>query len=384
MVQQDHFDIVIIGAGIIGLAIARQLTLEPRFRGRSVVVLDQERAFGQHTSSRNSEVIHAGIYYPTASLKARLCVRGKALLYDYCQRHAISHRACGKLIVGQPGEETKLEGLKRQAEANGVEDLELLEKRQIAALEPDIRASAALLSPSTGIVDSHHLMQSLLHDAQREGVLFAPLTRVTGLQRLASDYAVTTRTSDGRDSRDYRFRCAALINCAGLWASDIAAILDSADRPGDAFPPPTYYCKGDYFSYQGPARFRHLVYPLPEAGTRGLGIHATLDLGGQIRFGPDSHYQSSLDYELDASKAAQFAQAISRYLPSITASQLQPAYSGIRPKLAGPGQPAADFMIATGSGAKQDSELHLLGIESPGLTASLALAEAVTARLSSV
>ncbi|GAB5498279.1 MAG: NAD(P)/FAD-dependent oxidoreductase [Pseudohongiellaceae bacterium] len=381
MVHQDHFDIVIIGAGIIGLAIARQLTLEPRFRSRSILVLDQERGFGQHTSSRNSEVIHAGIYYPTGSLKARLCVRGKALLYDYCQRHAINHRACGKLIVAQPGEESKLEALKRQAWANGVEDLELLERHQIAALEPDVRASAALLSPSTGIVDSHHLMQSLLHDAQRGDVLFAPLTRVTGLRRLASDFAVTTRAGDGRDSSDYQFRCAALINCAGLWASDIATMLDAEGRPGEAFPPSTYYCRGDYYSYLGPARFRHLVYPLPEAGTRGLGIHATLDLGGQIRFGPDSHYQSSLGYALDASKAALFARAISRYLPSITASQLQPAYSGIRPKLAGPGQPAADCMIATGSGAEQDSELHLLGIESPGLTASLALAEAVTARL---
>jgi L-2-hydroxyglutarate oxidase LhgO len=381
MVHQDHFDIVIIGAGIIGLAIARQLTLEPCFRSRSILVLDQERGFGQHTSSRNSEVIHAGIYYPTGSLKARLCVRGKALLYDYCQRHAINHRACGKLIVAQPGEESKLEALRRQAWANGVEDLELLERHQIAALEPDVRASAALLSPSTGIVDSHHLMQSLLHDAQRGDVLFAPLTKVTGLRRLASDFAVTTRAGDGRDSSDYQFRCAALINCAGLWASDIATMLDAEGRPGEVFPPPTYYCRGDYYSYLGPARFRHLVYPLPEAGTRGLGIHATLDLGGQIRFGPDSHYQSSLGYALDASKAALFAQAISRYLPSITASQLQPAYSGIRPKLAGPGQPAADFMIATGSGAEQDSELHLLGIESPGLTASLALAEAVTARL---
>lgn len=381
MAQQEHFDIVIIGAGVIGLAVARQLTQEPAFRRCSVLLVDQERGIGQHTSSRNSEVIHAGIYYPSNSLKAALCVRGKALLYDYCRRHDIGHRRCGKLIVAQTGEEAALETLKQQAAANGVADLELLDQAQIASLEPDILASAALLSPSTGIIDSHHFMESLLQEAVLGGVLFAPLTSVCGLERHDNGFLVSSKASDGRTVTDYQFRCTALINCAGLWASQVAAMLNGENRSRAGFPPATHWCKGDYFSYQGPARFRHLVYPLPEPGTRGLGIHATLDLGNQIRFGPDSHYQDAIDYGLDAAKAETFAAAISRYLPSISAGQLQPAYAGIRPKLAGPGQPAADFEIATGSGAASDSELHLLGIESPGLTASLALAEEVAERL---
>lgn len=387
MTQLDTVDITIVGAGVIGLAVARQLVLERRVGKRTIVLLDQERSFGQHTSSRNSEVIHAGIYYPSGSLKARLCVRGKALLYDYCQRYGIAHRACGKLIVAQPGEEAALEALREQALANGVDDLDILDRAQIRDLEPDIQGSAALLSPSTGIVDSHQFMQSLLTAAEQAGVLFTPLTSVTALRRAGNGFDIAVSASDGRQASAYRFHSRALINCAGLWAGEIAALLyratqSDATRSDAGFrPPPSYWCKGDYFSYHGPARFKHLVYPLPEAGTRGLGVHATLDLGNQIRFGPDSYYLDGMDYTVDGGKAETFAAAIRRYLPSIAASQLRPAYAGIRPKLAGPGEPAADFMIATANGERSDTELHLLGIESPGLTASLALAEEVASRL---
>jgi len=379
--SSERVDIAIVGAGVIGLAIARELGRHPVYGKRSILLLDQERGFGQHTSSRNSEVIHAGIYYPGDSLKARLCVRGKALLYDYCQRYDIAHRACGKLIVAQSGEEAELTVLQQKAEANGVMDLEQLDQRQLATLEPDVRASAALLSPSTGILDSHHFMQSLLHNAEQCGVQFAPLTTVTKLHRRGDEIEVSTQSSDGRESRPFSFRCGSLINCAGLWASNVAAMLDPEDSNDENFPPVTHWCKGDYFSYQGPARFQRLIYPLPEPGTRGLGVHATLDLANQIRFGPDSNFQSTLDYEVDADKAAHFAAEISRYLPTIDAGQLQPSYAGIRPKLAGPGQPAADFVIVGANGTRSDSVLHLLGIESPGLTASLALAEEVCERL---
>lgn len=379
----DEFGTAIIGAGVIGLAVARQLSMSVSTGDASVLLLDQESGFGQHTSSRNSEVIHAGIYYPRDSLKARLCVRGKALLYEYCRQRAIPHRRTGKLIVATANEADLLEQLRQQGEGNGVYDLESLSQAQLARLEPDIKGHSALLSPSSGILDSHAYMQALLDDCQAQGALFAPLTRVTGVEADNQGYLVSTeiRTSTtAATTESYRFRCRSLINCAGLAAPHLGAMI-SKSLPAPHLPEHGYYCKGDYFTYQGPARLSHLVYPLPEPQTRGLGIHATLDMGGQIRFGPDAHYVDALEYRVDTDKVDTFVQAIGHYLPSITASQLQPAYAGIRPKLTGPGQAAADFQILTHNGETRDTLLHLLGIESPGLTASLAIAEEVQRRL---
>lgn len=375
----DEFGTAIIGAGVIGLAVARQLSLEPAVRDAGLVILEQEAQFGQHTSSRNSEVIHAGIYYPEDSLKARLCVRGKALLYDYCDKHGIQYRRTGKLIVAGAADQAQLEELLNKGKANGVNDLQHLTEKQLQKREPDVRGRGALLSPSSGILDSHGYMQTLLNESQSRGALFAPLTRVTGVEVDSQGYIVNTgirASSSATTAEPYRFRCRALVNCAGLAAPDIGAEI-SRLLPSPELPMRGYYCKGDYFTYQGPARFSHLVYPLPEPGTRGLGIHATLDLGGQIRFGPDAHYVDALDYRVGTDKIESFVDAIRRYLPSIEAHHLQAAYAGIRPKLAGPGEPAADFRILPHNGQASDSLVHLLGIESPGLTASLAIAEEV-------
>lgn len=370
----DQFDTCIAGAGVIGLAIARHLTCAAPSRQGAIVLLDAEREIGQHISSRNSEVIHAGIYYPRDSLKAQLCVRGKALLYDYCRSHDIPHRRLGKLIVAQEGETEQLESLRQQALSNGVDDLRLLDGRKLALRAPAIRAAAALLSPSTGIIDSHSYMRSLLAEAQRAGLLYAGGTHVERVVYRRDDIEVHTRAQGD----PFAFRCRRFINCAGLQAQALAARIEGSDQ---AAVPPLYLCKGDYFSYSGAAPFSQLVYPLPDRNTRGLGIHCTLDLGGQIRFGPDSEYVERLDYDVDADKRQVFARAIARYFPDIDADKLHPAYSGIRPKLVGPESPPADFVIQCTPEPGAADLVQLFGIESPGLTASLAIAEYVGERL---
>jgi len=381
----DRFDICIIGAGVIGIAVARALTLDKRFSKASIVLLEQEAHFGQHTSSRNSEVIHAGIYYPEDSLKASLCVRGKHLLYEYCQLHNIPHHRCGKLIVAAHSDEGRLHELAARALSNGVDDLVPLTASQLADVEPAVKADVALFSPSSGIVDSHSLMEAMLHESQKHDVIFAAHTRVTGIDSTANGYSLHTQI-DGA-AQEYQFDSAAIINCAGLFADQILALCasDSAgarvSNPALASQNKIHYCKGDYFSYSGPLNLNHLVYPMPEANTVGLGIHATLDLGGQIRFGPDTEYIDDLDYRIEDSKKEHYAQAIQRYLPAVTADSLSANYAGIRPKLSAEGEAAADFKIATANGEQQDSQIHLLGIESPGLTASLAIAEMVSAKL---
>ena len=376
----DKFDVCIAGAGVVGLAIAYQFACSPRYKNKSIVVLEQESGFGQHASSRNSEVIHAGIYYPEGSLKASLCVRGKELLYEHCRRYDIPHRRLGKLIVAQAGEESGLEALQSGAEANGVDDLRLIGQSALRVREPALSAACALLSPSTGIIDSHAFMQSLLHLAEQAGVQFAPYTCVRSVSTSSQGFVVDTRISvgvgvgAGAGAEDYRFHSETFINCAGLEAQRLAARIDGV-RAGSI--PELHLCKGDYFIYRGSNPFSQLIYPLPETNTQGLGIHSTVDLGGRLRFGPDSQYVDTPDYQVDGGKATRFADAVKCYFPGVEVARLAPAYSGIRPKLAAEGEAAADFRIQAGDEHGVAGLIQLFGIESPGLTAGLAIGEYV-------
>ena len=358
-------DAVVIGAGVVGLAVARALALA----GREVVVLEGATAIGTHTSSRNSEVIHAGLYYPTGSLKARLCVAGRDALYRYCAENDVPHRRIGKLLVATVDAEiAALESYKKQAELNGVTDLTWLDAGEAHALEPAVRAVRALLSPSTGIVDSHGLMQALQRDLVRRGgsvVLGSPVLggEVTGdgiTLRVGGEAPTQPPTS---------VRCRSVVNSAGLFAQAVAHSLDGL--PAESIPP-CYYAKGHYFVLAQAPPFQRLVYPLAVAG--GLGVHVTLDLGGRARFGPDVSWVDGIDYAFDESRAPSFYAAIRRYWPDLRDGDLQPGYTGIRPKLGPAGTPAADFVIQGPSAHGVGGLVNLYGIESPGLTASLAIA----------
>lgn len=343
-----------------------------------MVVLEQNAGIGQETSSRNSEVIHAGLYYPPGSLKSRLCVRGNALLYEYCAQHDIPHQRLGKLIVAQAGEEAALANLQSTAQSCGVESLTYLNEAEVSKLEPRLRATAVLWSPDTGIIDSHALMQRLQQEAEHNGTLIAPHSRFLAAHCQGPgvfDVDVDAGHEAGGDSEPYRLRCRMLINCAGLAAHQVADTISGIDK---SLIPDLHLVKGHYFSLSGRSPFRHLIYPVPDASQRGLGIHATLDLAGQCRFGPDIEPVSAVDYAVDESRKGAFADAIRRYFPALDESRLHADYAGIRPRL---GSAYADFMI-------QDEYVHgcpgliqLFGIESPGLTASLALAELVTLKL---
>jgi L-2-hydroxyglutarate oxidase LhgO len=366
-------DTVVIGAGVVGLAIARELALS----GREVIVLEKNRQIGEETSSRNSEVIHAGLYYAKNSLKARLCVDGKRRLYDYCAAKGIEHRRCGKLIVaGGEEQRPKLEAVRRSAEQNGVLDLEWLDEARFHELEPAVNGVAALWSPSTGIVDSHGFMLALRGDLESAGGSVALVTRCREGVRDGSRLRLVCEM-DG-DTTEVAART--VVNAAGLHAADVARSL-SASRDGI---PVMRYAKGSYFVYNGPSPFRHLVYPLPEDG--GLGVHATLDLAGRARFGPNVEWlpaavrADDLDYAVDPRLADTFYTAIRAYWPGLPDGGLEPAYSGFRPKINGPGEPAADFLIDVRAAPNHPRVAHLFGIESPGLTASLAIA-AYTASL---
>lgn len=359
--RMDQVDVAVIGAGVVGLAVARALAE----RGREVVLIEAAHAFGTGISSRNSEVIHAGLYDPAGSLKARLCVRGKALLYDYCAARGIAHRRCGKLVVAsREADLPRLAQLAAAGAANGVGDLRRLDRAEVQALEPALDVAGALLSPSSGIVDSHGLMTSLLADAEARGASLALASPVTGGERMGDRWRL--RIEDGF-ALDVRL----VVNAAGLSASRVAESLGVAA-------PRLRYARGHYFSLPGRAPFQHLVYPLPVDG--GLGVHLTLDLGGQARFGPDVQWlpdtdPAGLDYTVDPALAPRFEAEVRRYWPGLPDGALQPAYSGVRPKLAGPGEAPADFVIDR----TQPGLVNLFGIESPGLTASLALAELVAA-----
>jgi L-2-hydroxyglutarate oxidase LhgO len=364
----DSIDCVVIGAGVIGLAVARALAKA----GREVVILERNDVIGAETSSRNSEVIHAGIYYPTGSRKARLCVAGRERLYDYCRARGIPHRRLGKLIVAVGAAQTPdLAALQRKAAANGVDDLQWLEAPQARRIEPAVRCVAALLSPSTGIIDSHGLMLSLQGEAEDAGAMIAFLSQVNG-GWLESDGFVL----DVGGAAPARLRCRRLVNAAGLGAQDVARRLVGFDW---RFVPPLHLAKGHYFTLAGRSPFQRLVYPMPEPA--GLGVHVTLDLAGRARFGPDVEWIARIDYDVDAGRAAAFVTAIRRYYPELRDGSLQPAYAGIRPKLQAAGGPPEDFLIQGPDTHGVSGLVNLFGIESPGLTASLAIADEVTRKL---
>ena len=362
----DHFttDCIVIGAGVIGLAVARALAVT----GREVIVLEREGAMGTHASSRNSEVIHAGIYYPAGSLKARLCVEGKHALYAFCAERGIAHRRCGKLIVAtSPAQAAALEGIRARAAANGVDDLRLLSAAEARAVEPALACEAALLSPSTGIIDSHALMLACLGEAEDHGAAVAFHAPVERILAGAAGHRVET---GGPSPAVIEAR--AVVNAAGLFAPDVAARMDGL---GAAHVPVARYCKGSYFSLAGRAPFSRLIYPVPE--TAGLGVHLTLDLGGQARFGPDTQWVDGIDYAVDPARGEGFYEAVRRYWPGLADGALVPAYAGVRPKISGPDDPAADFRIDGPEVHGISGLINLFGIESPGLTASLAIADAV-------
>jgi L-2-hydroxyglutarate oxidase LhgO len=371
----DTLDTVVIGAGIVGLAVARALAMS----GRDVVVLEKNRGIGEETSARNSEVIHAGLYYPPGSSKARLCVAGKHLLYAYCAEKGIAHRRFGKVIVAIHEEQrAKLTALQKTGLANGVVDLAWLSAEEMRALEPAVRGVAGLWSPSTGIVDSHALLLALRGDLERAGGSVAVVARFTRGQRDGKKLRLSIDLEGGA----LELAASVVINAAGLHASRVARALDGTAR---SELPNTRYAKGNYFVYNGKSPFTHLVYPLPEEG--GLGVHATLDLVGRTRFGPDVEWlgtgdPDALDYRVDPRRAGAFYAAIRSYWPDLADGALAPGYAGVRPKLTGPGEAAADFLIVRERDALGPQVVHLLGIESPGLTACLAIAEEVRAALS--
>lgn len=379
MEDLGQVDAVVVGAGVIGLAAARALAL----RGLETLVLERSGQIGSGISSRSSEVIHAGLYYPAGSLKAQLCVRGKALLYDYCRSRSVAHRACGKLLVAsEPAQLPQLQALAAQAEANGVHDLQWLSGDQAQALEPALRCHAALLSPSTGIVDSHGLMLALQGDLEAAGGQVVLNSQVTALHHPAGA-AAPWRLEVQTDAGPVALAAARVINAAGLWAAELAQQtqdLTPAHQPG------LRYCKGSYFALSGRAPFRHLIYPMPQVG--GLGVHLTLDLAGKARFGPDVEWLApglspeQLDYRVDAQRAPAFAAEVRRYWPGLPEGALQPAYSGVRPKLSGPGEAAADFRIEGPAEHGLPGLVQLLGMESPGLSSCLAVAERASELLS--
>ena len=366
----ERLDAVVIGAGVVGLAVARALALA----GREVVVLEAADAIGTETSSRNSEVIHAGIYYPPGSLKARFCVAGKHALYRYCDERGIPYRRCGKLLVATAENQLpKLHAIRQQAEANGVTDLQPLTAAEAHALEPELRCVAAYLSPSTGVVDSHAFMLALQGDAESHGAMVAFKSPVAGGAVREDGIEIAT----GGDE-PLRVLARTVVNSGGLHAQHVAASLEGFPR---AHVPPTYYAKGNYYSLVGKSPFSRLVYPMPNEA--GLGVHITIDLGGQARFGPDVEWIDEIGYDVDPRRADSFYAAIREYWPGLQDGRLAPGYSGIRPKIVGPKDKAADFVVQGPREHGVPGLVNLFGIESPGLTCALAIAERVREALSS-
>ena len=364
----DEVECVVAGAGVVGLAVARALALS----GREVVVLEAAGAIGTETSSRNSEVIHAGIYYKKDSLMARLCVAGRQALYRYLEEHGIPHKRTGKLIVATTEEEiAKLEGIRERAAANGVDDLRVLGKAETLALEPALRAEGALLSPSTGILDSHAYMLSLQGDAEAADAMVAFNAPLVAARATGAGFTV----SAGGDA-PLELACRILVNAAGLHAVDVARAIDGL--PAEKVPG-AWYAKGNYFTLSGRPPFSHLIYPVPVPG--GLGTHLTLDLAGQARFGPDVEWVERLDYAVAPARATLFYAAIRRYWPDLPDGALMPGYSGIRPKIVPPEVAVQDFLVQGPADHGVPGLVNLFGIESPGLTASLALADHVVERL---
>jgi L-2-hydroxyglutarate oxidase LhgO len=362
----ESVDCVVIGAGVVGLAVARALALA----GREVIVVEAAEGIGTETSSRNSEVIHAGIYYPKGSLMAETCVAGRRMLYAYCAEHGVPHLNCGKLIVATNQQENDLlASIKGRAEANGVEGMRFLSGAEAMAMEPNLQATSALFSPATGIVDSHSYMLALQGDAESHGAMLA----------FHSPVERARVTEDGIElevggTEPMKLRCRLVINSAGLHAPTLARKFEGL--PSDRIPT-AYYAKGNYFTLAGRSPFSRLIYPVPVPG--GLGVHITVDLGGQAKFGPDVEWIPGIEYSVDPHRADKFYAAVRKYWPALKDGALQPGYAGIRPKIVPPGAPAQDFTIQGPAEHGVAGLINLFGIESPGLTASLALAEKVRA-----
>jgi len=368
----EKVDILIIGAGVVGLAVAAELSKQ--LKEVSLVLLEQHNTFGQETSSRNSEVIHSGIYYPTGSLKATLCVEGNQQLYQFCQQWEIPYQRIGKLIIARNEEEiSALEPLLEQGRKNGVKDLQLLDKDELAKLEPNICAAAAILSPSTGIIDSHQLMLRLEWLALDKGAMIAYNHTVIGVEFQGNGYQVTYHNPTGQPES---IHCRWLINCAGLNSDQIFSFLGAnLDEIGYRI----YPCKGEYFGVSNAKSnlVSRLIYPLPLKELKGLGIHATKTLDGQLRFGPNAFYGDQLDYTVNEDHAQEFYHSIHSTMPFLSYPDFHPDMAGIRPKIQGPGDPFRDFIVCHEIERGFEGLINLIGIESPGLTASLALAERV-------
>jgi L-2-hydroxyglutarate oxidase LhgO len=366
--MENGADAVIVGAGLVGLACARALAKA----GLSVVVVERHARAGEETSSRNSGVIHSGIYYPAGSLKARLCVTGRQMLYAYCRERDIIHRRCGKLVVAKADQVEQLKLLRSKAHANGVTDVELLSEATARSLEPSVKCAAALLSPSTGIVDVHEYMLALIADIEAAGGILSFNTEFAGAT--TRDSGIVSSLRSGGETTDFGSRI--LVNAAGLRAVELLKYIDGYPSGQGHI---TWYAKGNYFNCQGVKPFTHLIYPMPNEAS--LGLHATLDLDGSTRFGPDVEWVGAIDYRVDPARAASFYASIREYWPALPDGALQPAYAGIRPKRVGPDSAAADFLIEGQAEHGVAGLLNLIGIESPGLTSSLAIAEEVSRRL---
>ena len=358
----ENVETLIIGAGVVGLAIGAKLS-----GSHSVLVIEQNNHFGEHTSSRNSEVIHAGIYYPENSLKASLCLQGKALLYKHCQVFHVPVKPIGKVLIAQNDDEAdKLEGIRQQAILNGVNNLAWLSKPAQQDYAPDLTLYEALYSPSTGIIDSHQLMYSFITQIEQNQSLYVANTRFVKAVPDENGFVVYLHC----DGEEMQLHCKNLINSAGLFAQDVARHIEGVSH---ALIPELHYCRGQYFTYQGKHPFKHLIYPIPEQ--HGLGIHATLDMANQLKFGPDTKFIDNLNYQTDATQKAKFVSAIKRYWPNLDETKLHSDYAGIRPKLTLSGQ--QDFVIHTELQHGITGLVNLFGIESPGLTASMAIAKHV-------
>ncbi len=360
----ETVDCIVVGAGVVGLAVARALAQA----GREVIVLEAAEGIGTETSSRNSEVIHAGIYYPANSLMARFCVAGREALYAYCKEKGVPHRNCGKLIAATSAEEdARLAGIRQRAAMNGVDDMRILTAAEARTMEPNLVCTSALLSPSTGIIDSHSFMLALQGDAENAGAVLAFLSPVMGGRAVSGGIEVDVGGTDPMS-----LRCRLLVNSAGLHAPALARRI--VGMPAERVPT-AYYAKGNYFTLSGRSPFTRLIYPVPVPG--GLGVHLTIDLGGQARFGPDVQWIETIDYTVDPRRADGFYAAVRRYWPELKDGALQPGYAGIRPKIVPPNVAAQDFVVQGPQTHAVPGLINLFGIESPGLTAALALAEHV-------